>query len=472
MRHKQKLSFISLGLAVLMLLVSLAAPPVLAASAIEFTENTLQVDFPYEITFSVTARADERIRALALEYGTTAVSCVRAVARQEVVIEPGKEVYAKWSWDFVDSGSLPMGAQVWWEWEAVLASGETVRSERQAQVIVDQRYTWRQTDADPADPTAVKVWYHDVSLAFAARLALIGQNTLKQMEQDFGAIPSRQVQVVLYNDTEEVSDSGLYFTEWVGGYASPAYGVVVIGVEEGDYEWGEEVIRHEFGHLVSGELTANCLAVSLPTWLSEGFSMHTEGGVAARQQDRVRQALANGTLPPLRTLAAGFSANTAEANLSYAQSGMVFEYLFNEYGGGKVLALFLAIQNGTLAEDALRQVYGLDVDGLDNAWRASLGYAGQAPPPTPTATPLPSVVPTLLLLSPFDASPTPQPTLVPAAHTPTAPPPASPTPASAPSTEAAKPTGITLPCPGSSLLVIGALLSFLLPLVVQKGRLA
>jgi hypothetical protein len=219
---------------------------------------------------------------------------------------------------------------------------------------------------------------------------------------------------------------------------------------------------------VSGELTANCLAVSMPTWLSEGFSMYAEGGVDSSEQDKVKKALTAGTLPPLRTLAAGFAANDAEARLSYAQSGMVVEFMVAEYGAEKLPRLFEAIEAGTLAEDGLRQVYGLDVDGLDNAWRASLGFAAQEAPATPTATPLPTSVPTQELFAPFEATaipptatapaPTPRPTLAPTAA------PADISPTATP----AGSRGIALPCPGSNAMILGTILALLLSLYRRK----
>ena len=343
------------------------SPLTQAAGQVEFSRNTAELNFPNNLTFSLAAKADEKIESVALEYGTNAASCVRSVARQPVEIEPGTDIKAEWVWDFKDSGSLPMGAQVWWEWEAKLASGEVARSPRQTQTIVDQHFSWKETGSDPAEITSINIWYHDTKESFAKDLATIGQKALQRMQTEFSVTPATQVQFILYNNSTEVFESGLFFSEWIGGYAVPVYNLVIIGVEVDNYDWGKSVITHELGHLISGELTANCLAVSMPTWLSEGFAMYAEGGVAPSEQDKVKKALTAGTLPPLRTLAAGFAANDADARLSYAQSGMVVDFMVKEYGADKLPQLFATIQAGTLAEDGLRQVYNLEVDALDNA---------------------------------------------------------------------------------------------------------
>ena len=57
-------------------------------------------------------------------------------------------------------------------------------------------------------------------------------------------------------------------------------------------------------------------------------------------------------------------------------------YLLDAYGRDKMTQLLAVFAQGTLQNDALLQVYGLSLDGLDNDWRTSLGLA-----PRPTQTP-------------------------------------------------------------------------------------
>jgi hypothetical protein len=470
MNQDRRLPFAARGWTALLLLLGLlVCLPAQAQQTASFTENETELDFPNTLTFSIRVSADEPVTALALEYGTDADRCVRSLGHQPVEIDPGKAVDASWTWDFIDSGNLPMGAQVWWEWVATLESGASARSPRQSLSVVDQRYTWEQTGRDEADPTSVNVWFHDTSPSFARSIAQIGQKALQQLQADFGVTPARPVQIVLYNTTEEVFESGLYMTEWVGAYTVVEYSLVIIGAAPADTAWAKEVIYHELAHLASGQLSANCLAVALPTWLSEGFSMYMEGGVVRSEQAKVKQALEDGSLPALRTLAAGFSAVSAEASLSYAQSGMVFDYLMKEYGAEQVVAIFQAIQAGALAEDALRQVIGLDVDGLDNAWRTSLGYVPQQALASATATPLPTAISTLPLMAPYGPSPTPSLTATPAPPTST-PAPATSTPAAV-EPEQSQPAskGGGIPCGGSSALILVLLALYLVPRLSALG---
>jgi hypothetical protein len=95
--------------------------------------------------------------------------------------------------------------------------------------------------------------------------------------------------------------------------------------------------------------------------------------------DKLRVELEAGRLPPLRNLAGGFSAHADQTNISYAQSGEVVRFLIHEYGPEQMSALLSAIQSGLRINPALQEVYGFDTDGLDNTWRASLGFASAEP---------------------------------------------------------------------------------------------
>ncbi len=62
-----------------------------------------------------------------------------------------------------------------------------------------------------------------------------------------------------------------------------------------------------------------------------------------------------------------------ETLLFYGQARSVVKYLINTYGESKVPELFAAFKQGLQIDEALKKVYGFDQDGLDNAWRKSLG---------------------------------------------------------------------------------------------------
>jgi hypothetical protein len=83
----------------------------------------------------------------------------------------------------------------------------------------------------------------------------------------------------------------------------------------------------------------------------------------------------------------------------------VVDFLIHEYGRQQMTDLLLQLQGGATQDDALQAVYGLNVDGLEAAWRASIGAAARAGASEPTPVPTPTAVPTIVPISGVPASP-------------------------------------------------------------------
>ncbi|MCP4425315.1 MAG: hypothetical protein GY803_12540, partial [Chloroflexi bacterium] len=221
--------------------------------------------------------------------------------------------------------------------------------------------------------------------------------------ENMGVTRPEAIVLWVYPDAEDVRDALVYSSEWAGGVAFPDYGITIIGVAPGQDDWAARVIPHELSHLVVGIRTFNCRGVDLPTWLDEGLARYSEDNVAASELAQLEDALADGRLPPLRSLARGFSAYGDSAGLSYTQSYRVTQYLIEGFGSGKMTELLTMMQDGERIDEALEVVYGFDTDGLDAAWRQTTGYAAT---PTSEADALaaqatPTLAPTLALANPL-----------------------------------------------------------------------
>jgi PAB1-binding protein PBP1 len=67
------------------------------------------------------------------------------------------------------------------------------------------------------------------------------------------------------------------------------------------------------------------------------------------------------------------------------------------------------LRNGTTIDDALLDIYGFDVEGLEAAWREAIGAEPKAVSTQPTAQPTPTFVPTYVPYAgaPLEVTPTP-----------------------------------------------------------------
>ena len=98
--------------------------------------------------------------------------------------------------------------------------------------------------------------------------------------------------------------------------------------------------------------------------------------------------------------------------VAYGQGRSVVEYMIDEFGQERMPQLLATLGTGIGIDASLRNVYGFELDGLENRWRESIG-ADPYIEPTPGPTPTPNAEPTpgykLLTLPPESSQPTPEP---------------------------------------------------------------
>ena len=98
--------------------------------------------------------------------------------------------------------------------------------------------------------------------------------------------------------------------------------------------------------------------------------MYAEGELSSEMESALVQAIANGNLISVQTLTSPFSADPAKANLSYAESYSLVDYLISQQGGkAKMSKLLDAFRQGSGYVESIDQVYGLSIGKLDAQWR-------------------------------------------------------------------------------------------------------
>jgi hypothetical protein len=205
------------------------------------------------------------------------------------------------------------------------------------------------------------------------------------------------VDIYIYGSAADMRDALLFVQEWAGGVAFDEYNTILMGVQPASAAgWGSSTIRHELAHLVIGQVGRSCVGGSRPTWLNEGLAVYAEGEPSEDTQASITQATQENGFEPLRSLNGAFSSHGPEAGIAYAQSYSVVDFLLAEYGQDAMQSLLLTLAEGAGYDEALMEVYGMDVDGVEAAWRAALGLPPRTFPPTPTpivAANIPTAVP-------------------------------------------------------------------------------
>jgi len=256
-------------------------------------------------------------------------------------------------------------------------------------IWLDKAHQWRS-----ASSGKLTLHWYSGSQTFAQNLLNSAVDSLGQLGRATGVAPQSPIDLYIYASTTDMRDAILYEPGWTGGQAFPDHDIVIIGISSQQLDWGKRTEAHELTHVLVGHLTFSCLG-SVPTWLNEGIAVYGEGGPEPSGRDQLRSAIAEDTLISVRALSGGFSEHPNKADLSYAQSYSLVNYLVSSFGQKQLVALFGELREGQTIEAALEHVYGFGLDGLEDRWRESVGArprrtAGAAP----TATARPTLVPT------------------------------------------------------------------------------
>ena len=132
------------------------------------------------------------------------------------------------------------------------------------------------------------------------------------------------------------------------------------------------ILTHEYTHLLLQEVA---LDQSLPSWLNEGLSRHTEYGIGLqgarpnavkvalfRSADLAQAAVLSGALPPLTSLESQTDWNAQSddylINLQYAEAYMAVQYMAETYGTSAPIEVVQAIGRGSQLSGAIPEVTG------------------------------------------------------------------------------------------------------------------
>jgi hypothetical protein len=376
---------------------------VFAAPAAGVTDDQVKFDFPNTATFSATLGADSNISSVTLEYGNVQQTCGDVVAKAFPQFTPAKMVNIEWTWDMRQSGSLPPGSQIWWRWHYTDETGKEITSDRKTATWLDSIHDWQTISSGD-----LRLHWYKANKSFAQTMLDAGVEGLRRNKEQAGLTTDAPIDLYVYPNYDDMKDAILYEPSWTGGMAFPEHNILIMGVSGSDATWDKNTVIHELTHILVGHFTFSCIG-TVPTWLNEGLAMFSEGKLDADMQAQLDQAIRDDTLLTVRSLNGGFSELSDKANLSYGESQSIVNFLISTYGQEKMIQLLSALRDAKTIDDALRETYGFDTDGLEDAWRQSVGATPRVAVAQPTAQPTPTFVPTYVPVSgaPLAVTPTP-----------------------------------------------------------------
>lgn len=415
----KKLSIFTALLALFFLTV---VPSAHAQNAITVVSSTLDFNLPTEMTFHVNAKSDSPINKvqLVVRFPSTGVG-----QRFNPQVDPASEVKVNVSW-IIDrerlsaaGGYVPPGAQGEYSWTIQDQAGNTLTTPFTAFQVDDQRFQWKKLE----DERFIIYWYQG-SDDFAQRIADRINSTLDKIENAIGAKIDKQIRIFVYADGpafQSILQPGN--SEFTGATPITELGVMLVHSAPEDLQFAVIAVPHEFVHIaIDQTLKGGFGQLTLPLWMNEGLATYYEYDpplMEERYRTALDAAIKSDTLIRLKNFESTRPPDYNGNMLMYGQGMNVVEFMLKQYGPDKLKQIFQELKKGR-ADDAFTAVLGLDQDGVENAWRKSLGLAPRTY--AKTATPTAGAMPTFALSTgstpvPKAATSTPAATLAPAAAT-------------------------------------------------------
>ena len=329
-----------------------------AGGAIQVLEMRHQVNFPDGVGLTLFAESDTDIVEVRV-YFRAAGSRKWGYAYAD--FQPGSLIAATRSIPASEAAYLAPGVDVEYFYQIQDAHGAVLKTERSTVEYLDDRFDWRRVNIGP-----LELVYHDIRDERVADAARALNRDLQRVVALLQHEPSDGFKGVIYNSyadanavfpvqSQTTTDHGTF-----AGYAFPEQGVFVgQGLDR-------RIIVHESTHLLFRDALGE-KALDTPAWLDEGIATYSD---------------LYGRTSPLRGMNR-VSGTPRTIPLFYQKSVSVVAYLIEEYGEDNFRRMLDELRAGRVIEDALLNVYGFDVDGLDRRW------AGL--PVEPAATPVPAV---------------------------------------------------------------------------------
>ena len=331
---------------------------------IEVVEDDRQVDFPRELSFTMTAQSSEDIVEVRLLY-RIAGNQVWSYAYADLI--PAKRVTSKLNLIFAGSGYLPPGVDVEYYYVITDALGNNHTTEVQSVEYLDGRFRWERTQVG-----SLTLLHHGLSQSSVAAVSRQVEEALNHIRGILQLENPEPIRGIIYNSNSEarsalpVQSQAITDAQVFGGFAfSPNSIFVGIGFQT-------RLISHESAHLLMDQAVGPN-ALPLPSWLDEGFASYVEPGSRAFSG----QSLNDRGLP-LRSMAR-ISGTPQTIGAFYQKAESVVAYMIEEFGVDTFQRLLGGLAQGRTMDQALTQAYGFDVSGLEGRWSTDDG------PPTAPA---------------------------------------------------------------------------------------
>jgi tetratricopeptide (TPR) repeat protein len=189
------------------------------------------------------------------------------------------------------------------------------------------------------------------------------EDAYRDVGYDLGRYPQGETAVVVYPKKAFRTVTGSH--SWVAALYDGKIRVPGEGIDVAHGGEVKRVLTHEYTHALVKSIAGS----SVPAWLHEGIAQLEEG----RTRGDAQQVLRGKELPAIGDLTGTFisDSDAARVKVRYAAAFDFVASLAEKRGKTSISELLDRLGKGEKLDDAAKAVYGNDVSGLYDEWRAA-----------------------------------------------------------------------------------------------------
>jgi len=371
-------------------LIALAALGPAASAAMAASPSVGATSATYRFLESITFRGSANLTADVIR--AELVIDIEGSSRSEAVGVPRNVATGSTTLSYVldtPAGFIVPNTDITARFRLVLQDGSSVLGRSTTVHYDDTRYQWKTMSGE-----FVTVHWTEGGESFGRRAMDIADDAVSDVSGLLGVTETDPIDFYVYSDRTAFYDVlGPASRENVGGVAHPDIRTLFANIapDAVDDPWVRIVIPHELTHLVFDTAVRNPYHYP-PRWLNEGIAVYLSQGYDRSDRGAVRDAVAAGTIMPLRALDAQFPTTQERFFLAYSESVSAVSFLVDRYDRDALVALVRSYADGVSDDEAFASALGTDVAGFEAAWLESIGASAPIPfgPQPAPAGPVPS----------------------------------------------------------------------------------
>lgn len=340
-------------------------PTAVLADGIEVRTSTAQNRFPDGIGFTLFAASRDTINSVRLRYRILPDGITAFVRPQ---CNTGTAINCTVTVGNLGSAYIVPGAEIVYAWEIEDSGGQKFTSPDQNFVYNDTRFQWQSASAGK-----ITVYFYSGNPTSQQSVLSTAQETIDRFSALLRTRIDQPLKIWVYATAADMqpavaSRRGRGPDSSVATLGEVSTSDTALVSRDTDFL---NIVRHELAHIVT-EAATKGHAAGIPAWINEGLSTYAQRALLPDEARALDLAIRRDSVLPITGLTTASRSNPDSVSLFYGQSGSIVSFLIQTYGDVKFADFIAAMSRETL-EGAAKATYGLDLLGLENEWRKSVG---------------------------------------------------------------------------------------------------